>query len=124
MEIQTHEVGEQVKKFCKTCNEQLVHMVQSLTKQGKISRVKCARCGTLGMFKLAATTAKLENLANRTGTPYEQSMTYFSGQFVAHPKFGTGEVITTFNTKTIDVLFMDQVRRLVHSRVQNANNAE
>lgn len=110
-------VGERVEKFCAVCNEQLGHIVKSVTKQGKVSRVNCSRCGTLGTFKSATVLAKIENLANKSGSPYEQTKTYRTGQFMTHPSFGNGEVMTVFTSKTIDVLFQDKVRRLIHSRV-------
>ncbi len=118
MEKQTYSVGDNVEKLCPDCNEQLAHIVKSLTKTGTVSRVKCSRCGLLGAFKASAKLTKVQNLANKTGDPYSQARTYKAGQIMAHPTFGTGEVMTVFDTKTIDVLFMDRVRRLVHSRVQ------
>lgn len=118
MEKQTYSIGDNVEKLCPTCDEQLAHIVKSLTKTGTVSRVKCSRCGLLGAFKASAKLTKVQNLANKTGDPYSQARTYKAGQIMAHPTFGTGEVMTVFDTKTIDVLFMDRVRRLVHSRVQ------
>lgn len=40
MEIQEYVVGDRVEKKCSACNEQLGHIVKSLTKQGKISRMR------------------------------------------------------------------------------------
>lgn len=116
MEIQLHTVGDRVEKFCVACNEQLGHIVKSITKQGKISRVYCAKCGLVGTFKSLTNLTKIQSLATKTGSPYEQTRTYRTGQIMAHPAFGTGEVMTVFDTKMIDVLFTDRVRRLVHSR--------
>lgn len=116
MEIQEYVVGDRVEKKCSACNEQLGHIVKSLTKQGKISRVYCSKCGLTGTFKLSAALLKAQNLADRASTPYEQSRTYKAGQVMAHPSFGAGEVMTVFGTKTIDVLFTDRMRRLVHAR--------
>lgn len=116
MENQSHTAGERVEKFCAPCGEQLGHIVKSITKQGKISRVICSKCGLVGTFKASAITTKMQNLATKTASPYEQSKTYRTGQVLAHPAFGTGEVMTVFDTKTIDVLFVDRVRRLIHSR--------
>jgi hypothetical protein len=111
-------VGENVEKFCTACNEQLGHIVKSITKTGSVSRVTCSRCGLLGTFKPIANLSKIQNLATQTGDPYSQSRTYRTGQVMAHPTFGTGEVIKVFNTSAIEVLFVDRVRRLVHSRYQ------
>jgi hypothetical protein len=117
MKNQTYTVGETVEKFCPTCNEQLVHIVKTITKTGSVSKVNCSQCGLLGSFKAIPNLSKIKGLATKTGAPYEQSRTYKSGQIMAHPKFGTGEVMTVFDTKQIDVLFTDRVRRLVHSRI-------
>jgi transcription elongation factor Elf1 len=117
MKKQTYLIGDNVEKFCTVCNEQLGHIVKSVTKTGAVSRVNCSKCGLLGTFKPSATLSKVQNLATKTGDPYSQARTYRTGQIMAHPRFGTGEVMTVFDTKTIDVLFMDRVRRLIHSRV-------
>lgn len=116
MNKQTYAIGDNVEKFCAACNEQLGHVVKSLTKTGAVSRVRCSKCGLLGAYKPSAKLAKIQDLAGKTGDPYSQSRTYRAGQVMAHPTFGTGEVMTVFDTKTIDVLFLDRVRRLIHSR--------
>ena len=116
MNNRTYAVGDTDNKFCKICNEELAHVVKNVTKQEKISRVFCSRCKTVGTFKASENSAKAQNLATKTGAPYEQNLTYKTGQIMTHPNFGTGEVLTVFDTKSIDVLFADRTRRLVHSR--------
>ena len=116
MSKRIYTIGENVEKMCVACNEQLAHIVKSVTKTGSVSRVRCSKCSLLGTFKPTAALTKAQNLATKTGEPYSQSRTYRTGQIMAHPTFGTGEVMTVFDTKTIDVLFMDRVRRLIHSR--------
>jgi len=110
-------VGERVEKHCSVCNEQLGHIVKSVTKQGKVSRVNCSRCGQLGTFKAATILTKSDSSAAKPGMPYEPSKTYRTGQFMLHPSFGNGEVMTVLTAKKIDVLFEDKVRRLIHSRL-------
>ena len=117
MKKQTYTVGENVEKFCPACSDQIAHIVKSVTKTGSVSRVNCSKCGLLGTFKPNATLSKAQGLANKTGDPYEQSRTYRAGQIMAHPSFGMGEVMTVIDTRKIDVLFADRVRRLVHSRI-------
>lgn len=116
MKNQTYAVGDTVTKFCKVCNEELSHVVKNITKQEKISRVYCSKCKTVGTFRASENSAKAQNLANKTGAPYEQNSTYKTGQIMTHPNFGTGEVLAVFDTKSIEVLFADRTRRLVHSR--------
>jgi transcription elongation factor Elf1 len=117
MKKQTHSIGENVEKICSACDEQLGHIVVSLTKTGMISKVSCSKCGLLGAYKSNSNLSKIQNLSTKTGETYSQSRTYRTGQIMSHPTFGTGEVVTVFDTKTIDVLFLDRVRRLIHSRV-------
>lgn len=114
MEKSIYKIGGRVEKFCAVCDEQLGHLIKSLTKQGKISRVICSKCNLSGTFKPSVKTQSDKSV--KISVPYLQSQTYRSGQFLMHPIFGQGEVLNVFTTKTIDVLFMDQVRKLVHSR--------
>jgi len=117
MNKRIYTVGENVEKFCTACQAQFGHIVKSVTKTGSVSRVNCSKCGLLGTFKASANLLKMQNLATKTGEPYQQSRTYRAGQIMAHTTFGTGEVMTVFDTRTIDVLFADRVRRLVHARI-------
>lgn len=110
-----HEVGERVEKVCPDCDEQLGHVVKTITKLGKISRVICSKCGKVGTFKASADTEEREHLSGKTGDPYDWSKTYKVGQIMAHSSFGAGKVMTVCNSRMIDVLFEDRLRRLVHS---------
>jgi hypothetical protein len=112
---QKHEIGDNVEKFCTSCHEQLGHIVKSVTKTGLVSRVNCSKCGLLGTFKASA-ASKVQSLAFKTGDPYDRARIYRAGQVMSHPSFGIGEVMQVLNTKTIDVLFLDRVRRLIHAR--------
>jgi hypothetical protein len=115
VEKQTHTVGERVEKFCASCGEERGHVVESVTKRGQVSRVRCPKCETSSAHKRGATA-----LAARTGAgagaPYDQSRTYRAGQSMTHPTFGPGEVTAVIEPHKIDVLFPDRVRRLVHSQ--------
>lgn len=117
MENQLHTVGERVEKFCVACGEQLGHVVKSVTKQGRISRVSCAACGLSGTFKASAKVLGVQELSTKTGAPYDRTRTYRPGQIMVHPTFGVGAVTTVFAANTIDVLFLDRVRRLIHARI-------
>ena len=114
MEQQSHKVGERVEKFCKVCGEERGHVVASVTKSGRISRVSCPVCGTRGTFKAAGgATARA---AASPGAPYDRTRTYRAGQSLTHPVFGHGEVTAVIESQKIDVLFADRMRRLVHAR--------
>lgn len=107
-------VGERVEKFCVTCGEERGHVIASLTKRGKISRVRCPKCGTLGTFKTGASTGKGRKAD--PGAPYDQSRAYRAGQTMQHPMFGPGEVTALIEPLKIDVLFADRMRRLIHGQ--------
>lgn len=116
MDKQIYTVGENVEKFCEVCDEQLGHVVKSVTKTGRVSRVICSKCKLRGTFKLIENLTKVQSLATKTGDPYDSSRKYRTGQIISHSTFGTGEVMTVVDGKKIDVLFLDRVRRLVHWR--------
>ena len=61
MEKQTHTIGERAEKFCVACGEERGHVVVSVTKQGRISRVTCPKCGTRGTFKSGSSLSGLRS---------------------------------------------------------------
>lgn len=117
MEKESYMVGDQFEKFCTICNKQAGHVVKTLTKQGNISKTLCSQCGTLSAFKETAKDKTKRELSTKSGAPYDRTKTYRTGQVMIHPNFGVGEVTEVFPANTIDVLFLDRVRRLIHSRV-------
>jgi hypothetical protein len=111
---QIHQSGERVEKFCAVCGEERGHVVASVTKAGRITRVSCPKCGTRSPFK--AETGMPTRTTARTGAPYDSAHTYRTGQSMTHPVFGVGEVTAVIEPRKIDVLFPDRMRRLIHSR--------
>ena len=110
----TFAVGQRVEKFCVKCGEERGHVVASLNKRGKISRVRCPKCETLGTFK--STTVTGTGHQTKPGAPYDRTRSYRTGQTMLHPMFGLGEVTELIEPQKIDVLFADRMRRLIHSR--------
>ena len=43
---QTFAIGDRVEQMCITCGEERGHIVASMTKKGKITRVSCPICGS------------------------------------------------------------------------------
>lgn len=109
----TYVVGDRVDKFCDQCGEERGHVIASITKTGKISRVTCPKCGTKGTFKSAAATGQKQK--QTTGTPYDRTRAYRAGQTIMHPIFGLGEVTALIEPQKMDVLFADRMRRLIHA---------
>lgn len=114
MDEQIHQSGERVEKFCAVCGEERGHVVASVTKRGRITRVSCPKCGTRSPFK--ANVEVTARATARTGAPYDSKHTYRAGQSMTHPIFGVGEVTAVIEPRKIDVLFPDRMRRLIHSR--------
>lgn len=110
--VKTYAVGERVEKFCATCGEERGHIIASVTKRGKITRVVCPKCQTRGTFKASAPSENRRQPA--TGAPYDRNRSYRTGQMMVHPMFGPGEVTALIEPQKIDVLFADRVRRLIH----------
>ena len=117
MDKQVHTVGERVDKLCVVCSEERGHVVSSVNKLGRISRVTCPKCGTCGTFKNCTSTT-LQHAPVQSGTPYDRTVTYRTGQGMTHPTFGPGEVTALIEPRKIDVLFSDRMRRLVHAHAQ------
>ncbi|HEX8190063.1 MAG TPA: hypothetical protein VF586_17030 [Pyrinomonadaceae bacterium] len=114
MDKEIHKSGERVEKFCAVCGEERGHVVASVTKAGRITRVSCPKCGTRSPYKAdAGVTARS---SSKSGAPYDSAHTYRTGQSMTHPVFGVGEVTAVIEPQKIDVLFPDRMRRLIHAR--------
>ena len=104
-------VGDRVDQMCVTCNEERGHIVISVTKGGRITRVGCPMCESRVTYR-AGTTARA---SAKVSAPYDPSRTYRKGQILMHPTFGEGEVTAIIEPQKMDVLFADRVRRLIHA---------
>jgi hypothetical protein len=113
---QIHKSGERVEKFCEVCAEERGHVVASVTKAGRITRVSCPKCGTRSPFKAGVGTTS--RATAKSGAPYDSANTYRTGQSMTHPVFGVGEVTALIEPQKIDVLFPDRMRRLIHARAR------
>lgn len=103
-------IGDRVEQMCITCGEERGHIVASVTKKGKITRVSCPVCGSRVPYR----SRTMHRASIKFGAPYDRARTYRPGQTLLHPTFGAGEV-TAVDSEKIDVLFSDRVRRLIHS---------
>jgi DNA-directed RNA polymerase subunit RPC12/RpoP len=112
-EKDTFAIGDRVEQMCITCGEERGHLVASMTKKGKITRVSCPICGSRVPYKSGTT----RRASNKVGAPYDRARTYRRGQTLMHPTFGEGEVTAIIEPGKMDVLFADRMRRLIHSNV-------
>ena len=104
-------IGDRVDQMCVTCNEERGHIVVSVTKSGRITRVSCPMCDSRVTYR-AGTTRRA---SAKVGAPYDPSRTYRKGQTLTHPMFGEGEVTAIIEPQKMDVLFADRVRRMIHA---------
>jgi DNA-directed RNA polymerase subunit RPC12/RpoP len=104
-------VGDRVEQMCAKCGEERGHIVASVTKKGKITRVSCPKCGSRVPYKRGASF----RASAKAAAAYDRSRTYRRGQTMMHSNFGEGEVTAIIEPGKIDVLFADRIRRLVHA---------
>ena len=104
-------VGDRVDQMCVNCKEARGHIVTSVNKAGRITRVGCPMCKSNVMYRAGTTSPASAKL----GTPYDQGRTYRKGQILIHPTFGEGEVTEIIESQKMDVLFADRLRRMIHS---------
>jgi hypothetical protein len=106
-------VGDRVEQMCNTCGGERGHIVASVTKKGRITRVSCPICGSRVPYQSGATRPT----SSKSGAPYDRARTYRKGQTILHPTFGEGEVTAIIDSGKMDVLFADRIRRLIHAHV-------
>ena len=103
-------IGDRVDQMCITCNEERGHIVVSLSKIGRITRVSCPMCASRVTYRSGTT----RRAPDKVGAPYDQGRTYRKGQTLMHATFGEGEVTAIIEPQKMDVLFADRIRRLIH----------
>jgi DNA-directed RNA polymerase subunit RPC12/RpoP len=113
-EKQVMTIGDRVEQLCITCGEERGHIVASISKTGKITRVSCPKCGSRVPYKVGTRRGVV---THGSGAPYDRSRTYRRGQTMLHPTFGEGEVMAIVEPDKMDVLFSDRIRRLIHARI-------
>lgn len=111
MEDKKVAIGDRIEQMCVTCGKERGHIVASVSKTGKITRVSCPICKSRVPHKGGATRVA----SAKTGAPYDRARTYRRGQTMMHPNFGEGEVTAVIESGKIDVLFADRLRRLIHA---------
>jgi len=103
-------VGDRVEQMCLTCNEARGHVVASVTKTGRVTRVSCPICGSRSAYHPEG----VRRASPKASAPYDRSRTYRKGQTLIHAEFGEGEVTAIIEPQKMDVLFADRMRRLIH----------
>ena len=104
-------MGDRVDQMCLTCKEERGHIVVSLSKTGRITRVSCPMCAS----RVAYRTGTTRSASTKFGAPYDRTRAYRKGQVLIHPTFGEGEVTAIIEPQKMDVLFADRIRRMVQA---------
>lgn len=115
MKQEKYEVGNTLEMLCSACDVEQSHTVETVTKQGKISKAICNVCATVSTFTRGVKTG-IEMGKSKTASPYDRTRKYRKGQAMLHSVFGQGEVTAVIEPQKIDVLFGDQTRRLIHAQ--------
>ncbi len=103
--------GDRVDQMCITCNEERGHIVVSVSKAGRITRVGCPMCAS----RVAYRTGTTRSASTKVCAPYDRTRVYRKGQTLMHPTFGEGEVTAIIEPQKMDVLFSDRIRRMIHA---------
>lgn len=115
MKTEKYAVGDKASMFCSACEADTSHLLQAVTKLGKISTAVCEVCQTSSTFKAGVKTGMAVG-SGKTAKPYDRTLRYRKGQAMSHPVFGHGEVTEVLELQKIDVLFGDRTRRLIHAQ--------
>jgi len=107
-------VDEKTEVLCSACDTETAHTVMTVTKLGQITKLICDVCATVSTFKSGVKTSI--GMTSKAGSPYDRTRKYRKGQAMLHSTFGQGEVMAVIEPQKIDVLFGDQVRRLIHAQ--------
>lgn len=115
MKTIAYAVGESIEMMCSACDLEQNHKIQTVTKQGKITKASCEACETVSTFTRGVKTS-VSMGTGKNASPYDRMRKYRKGQAMTHDKFGRGEVTAVIEPQKIDVLFGDQTRRLIHAQ--------
>lgn len=108
-------IGDSIFVMCSGCNAESPHLIESVTKLGKISKTRCSGCGAVSTYSRGVKISfELGN--SNPAQPYDRTKKYRKGQAMTHSLFGFGEVTAVPEPHKIDVLFGNKTRRLVHAQ--------
>ncbi|PYS98833.1 MAG: hypothetical protein DMF63_14690 [Acidobacteria bacterium] len=116
MKAEKYAAGDSITMMCSACDVEQNHLVQTVTKLGKITSAKCEVCSTASTFSRGVKTSVAVGKSNKAASPYDRTRKYKKGQAMMHSHFGQGEVTAVLDLQKIDVLFGDRTRRLIHAQ--------
>ena len=116
MKAEKYAVGDSIVMMCSACDVDQNHLVQPVTKLGKITSAMCEACSTASTFSRGVKTSVNVGKSNKAASPYDHTRKYKKGQAMMHSHFGKDEVTAVLDLQKIDVLFGDRTRRLIHAQ--------
>ncbi|CAN5575693.1 hypothetical protein BH10ACI1_BH10ACI1_15160 [soil metagenome] len=116
MTKEKYEAGQSLEMMCSVCDDDQPHTIETVTKQGKITKASCQTCQTSSTFRKGVKTAVAMS-KTKSASPYDRTRKYRKGQAMMHSVFGQGEVTSVIEPQKIDVVFGDRTRRLIHAQV-------
>jgi uncharacterized Zn finger protein len=126
MRVKKIRVGDEVEAQCGRCKGERTHQVVALNPNGVPAVVICGTCGGRHNYRdrsatrTATTTRRQSSRESAPPSPrkparlYSPSEAYSEGDWIAHPKFGQGEVVASRDGK-IEVKFGTEKRILIHA---------
>lgn len=115
MKNEKYEAGQTIQMACSSCGEETVHNIETVTKQGKITKAACQNCQTTSVYNKGVKTSVTMG-SSKTAAPYDRTHKYRKGDAIMHASFGQGEVTAVIEPQKIDVLFGSETRRLIHAQ--------
>lgn len=121
--------GDDVAAYCGRCKAERTHQVVALNENGVPATVVCRTCGAQHRFRemkneaahTAAGSSRTRKAAAAQPEPvavsaraYSPRETYAEGEWIEHPKFGTGKVTAARGGK-VEVRFGKESRVLLHA---------
>lgn len=115
MKTKAYSIDDRQEMMCSQCDVEQVHKVLAVTKQGTITKAACDTCESVSTFSRGVKT-EFATGKGKNASPYDRLRKYRKGQAMMHEKFGRGEVTAVVEPHKIDVLFGNEVRRLIHEQ--------
>jgi hypothetical protein len=122
------EIGSVSRVKCPTCAKTCSHKI--LLSSGSIEHLRCSECGKVGVFAFEMVDGKgegekkkkrssidyaalMERRGSKKSNPYSIKKDYTDGDYLSHPKFGDGYVLTVLPPNKMKVLFADEKKLLI-----------
>lgn len=111
--VLTHSDSKTAKLECEVCHSKNTMKIGPVSAKSKAA--KAAKAGTAKPRGNKVRWEQLTQNSKEAPTPYSMKTAFTVDSVIQHPKFGLG-VVTALTNASIQVVFEDQERSLVHNR--------